>query len=408
MMLSDRSCCDQSVVTQSPPHRMDPVNGLSRRLFLAGAAGLALEVATRSSALAVRDEEVAARVEHMLSEMTLTEKVGQLFMIAAEGQAMTPNLASLLAEIKPGGVIFLGPNIGTPDQIRAYTQAIHRSDAGLPPLIAVDQEGGPVTRIPGDPAPGAVELGREPGRAVRAKARQRAEFLLSYGFDVNFAPVADVAYQSSSMMAWRSFGSDPSRVALRVNDFVRGSRRGGMPGAAKHFPGHGRTPVDSHFAIPEIDISKREWLRSDGLPFQAAIQAGVEMVMLGHLRFPQWDSAPASLSKAAVRTLRHDLGFHGIIVTDDLGMGALRGVDPFEAVDRALRAGVDLLLYASYPAPIRDLVNHVRHRVKRGDLSEARIEASVRRILHLKILHFGLLERAKRESGRTKQTGAKG
>jgi beta-N-acetylhexosaminidase len=181
-----------------------------------------------------------------------------------------------------------------------------------------------------------------------------------------------------------------------------------MPGAAKHFPGHGRTPVDSHFAIPEIDISKKEWLRSDGLPFQAAIKAGVEMVMVGHLRFPQWDSAPASLSKAAVRTLRQDLGCHGIIVTDDLGMGALRGVDPFEAIDRALRAGVDLLLYASYPAPIRDLVSYVRHQVKRGELSETRIEASVRRILRLKIVHFGLLEQSEREAGRTKQSGAKG
>jgi beta-N-acetylhexosaminidase len=344
----------------------------------------------------------------MLAEMTLAEKVGQLFIIAAEGQTMTPNLATLLAELRPGGVIFLGPNIGSPDQIRSYTRAIHRSDAGLPPLIAVDQEGGPVTRVPGDPAPGAVELGREPGREVRIKARQRAQFLLRYGFDVNFAPVADVAYQPTSMMAWRSFGSDPSRVALRVNDFVRGSRTGGMLGAAKHFPGHGRTPVDSHYAIPEIDIPKREWLHSDGLPFQAAVKAGVEMVMLGHLRFPQWDSAPASLSRTAVRTLRHDLGFRGIIVTDDLGMGALRGMDPFEAVDRALRAGVDLLLYASYPAPIRDLVDHLRHQVKRGKITEARIDASVRRILRLKILHFGLLERSLRRSSEPAKSGVKG
>jgi len=347
-------------------------------------------------------------VERTMSKMSLAEKIGQMFIIAAEGRAMTPNLQELLKDIQPGGVIFVAPNIGTADELRSYIKAIHRSNKLVPPLVAVDQEGGPVTRVPGDPAPGAVELGRQSGREVRALAKERAAFLASYGFDVNFAPVADVAYQPTSLMAWRSFGTDPERVALRVNDFVRGSHRGGMAGAAKHFPGHGRTSVDSHVAIPEIDLSRREWLKSDGLPFQAAVEAGVEMVMLGHLRFVRWDDKPASLSREAVQVLRNDLGFRGIVVTDDLGMGALQSMDPFHALDLALRAGVDLCLYVSYPAPIRDLVAHVRQRVKRGEITEARIDASVRRILRWKIQHFGLNDESGRVVERNERAGAKG
>ncbi len=305
-------------------------------------------------------------------------------MFEARGTSMTASYAERLTAERPGGVLFVAPNVGPIEDLAPFVQAIRQSNPAFPPLIAVDQEGGPVTRIPGDPSSGATELGREGDAAVRQAARDRSVYLRSFGFDINFSPVADVAYSPNSVMADRSFGDDPELVAEKVAATVDGMNATRLIGAAKHFPGHGRTPQDSHLAIPEVDISLDEWRRTDALPFLAAIEAGVSSVMLGHLRYGRWDDVPASMSKVAVDVLRDDLGFDGVVVTDDLGMDALAEWDPFEVVDLALDAGVDLLLYADPPAPPIELVDHVRARVERGEIPEGRIDASLRRLAHLR------------------------
>jgi beta-N-acetylhexosaminidase len=329
-------------------------------------------------------------VEQLLDDMSLERRVAQLFVFQAQGTDMTPGFEDQLKAVRPGGIIFVAPNIGNNDQIKRFVQAIHHSNQKTPPYIAIDQEGGDVIRLGGDPAPGAMELGRLSGDDTRAKSRDRARFLAGFGFDINFAPVADVAYQANSTMYLRSFGNDPKAVAASVSQFVRGSRQLRVMGAAKHYPGHGRTAVDSHNAVPDIDISWNDWKSSDALPFKAAIEAGVEMVMVGHLHYSQWDDQPTSLSKYAVKTLRDKLGFEGVIVTDDLGMGALAGRDPFDVLDRATDAGMDVLLYTVPPVAWDALVGHVAKRVRDGDVSEKRINASVRRILRLKVGHFDL------------------
>jgi beta-N-acetylhexosaminidase len=247
-----------------------------------------------------------------------------------------------------------------------------------------------VLRVAGDPAPGAVELGQEQDKTVRTLARERAEFLVSYGFDVNFAPVADVAYKPTSFMAQRSFGTTADLVARKVQDFVVGSRAGGMAGAAKHFPGHGRTMVDSHVALPEVLLSIKGWKKTDALPFKAAVAGGVEMIMVGHLYYPKWEDAPTSLSRIAISTLRKELEFDQVVVTDDLGMGALSTIDPYVVVDRAVKAGVDLLLYASSYVPITNLMAHLVERVEQGKVTEKRIDLSLRRILTMKAQRFAL------------------
>jgi beta-N-acetylhexosaminidase len=364
---------------------------LSRRLLLGGTAGaLAAGCLDVDAVDALRTRE-EAHIDNIIARMTTGEKAAQFFVVGAAGTSMSPGFRDLICDLQPGGVIFVAANIGPPDQLRAFVKEVHRTNRTIPPLVAIDQEGGPVVRIPGDPAPGAVELGKATDKAVRQKARQRAEFLAGFGFDVNFAPVADVAYKPTSFMASRSFGADPETVASKVHDFVRGSRSGGLAGAAKHFPGHGRTPLDSHATLPEVKLSLHGWKKTDSRPFAAAVAAGVEIVMIGHLRYPKWEDAPTSLSRVAVRTLRQELDFGGIVVTDDLGMGALRGIDPFEVVDRAIDAGVDLLLYASAPVPVADLMRHLRRRIERGDFSEKRIKASLRRILTLKSRRFELV-----------------
>lgn len=360
----------------------------TRRAVLASAVGIAAGAAPIGRALASDKREQV--VDRLLEQMSLRERVAQLFCFQAWGGGMEDAFANQLKAVKPGGIIFMPPNISTADGTKAFVKSIHDTLNTLPPFIAIDQEGGNVIRLAGDPAPGAMELGRLKENDARARARDRARFLTSFGFDVNFAPVADVAYKADSTMYDRSFGSDPRAVASTVRQVVRGSRQVQVMGAAKHFPGHGRTAVDSHIAVPDVRISLSSWKKSDALPFAAAVEAGVEMVMVGHLRYSEWDDRPMSLSKVSVQILRKMLGFQGVIVTDDLGMGALADMDPFEVLDRATNAGMDVFLYTAPPAPWDQMVDHVVQRVRKGEVSRKRIDASVRRVLRLKVDHFGL------------------
>src|SRR5215216_4960896 len=167
---------------------------LSRRRLIGGAAGAIAAGCLGMSEVEARPRE-EARIDKIIGRMTTAEKAAQLFMIGAAGVAMTGSFGVLLGDLQPGGVTFTYANIGPADSLRSFVRDIHRSNTALRPLIAVDKEGEPVLRVPGDPAPGAVALGKEPDKTVRHSARQRAEFLAGFGFDVNFAPVADVAYK---------------------------------------------------------------------------------------------------------------------------------------------------------------------------------------------------------------------
>ncbi len=360
----------------------------TRRRVLQGAAG-----AIGSSLMGSRPASAAsvgAAVNALLGQLSPRDKVAQLFIFEARGSTMTPSYAERLAAEHPGGVLFVSPNIGALADVGPFVAAIHASNPLVPPLVTIDQEGGPVTRLPGDPAPGAVEMRQWAEHDIVMAAAARANYLRSFRFDVNFAPVADVAYAPSSAMAARSFGSDPIAVANAVTSMVRGSKQTRLLSAAKHFPGHGRTTQDSHLTLPEVDLSIAEWLETDAIPFQAAVDAGISIVMVGHLRYLAWDDAPTSLSKTAVDLLRGELAFGGVVVTDDLGMAALADIDPFTVIDRAMAAGIDLLLYATPPAEPADLISHLQGRVETGEIPMARIDDSLRRVLSLKVRRFGL------------------
>jgi beta-N-acetylhexosaminidase len=345
------------------------------------ASGLSLTAPITASA------ETAARTK--LRELTLRQRVAQMFFFEVRGKFMSQTYLDDLRRVKPGGVLVVGPNIGTAEQFRSFMGEIHATNDVMKPFICIDQEGGPVTRLYGDPAPGAVQMGQLSNRDVRLLNQQRAEFLAGFGLDVNFAPVADIAYDANSSMASRSFGSDPKDVAAKVAATVKGSRTGGVLGAAKHFPGHGRTQADSHALLPEIDVPWDEWLKTDALPFKSAIEASVGMVMLGHLRYERIDYKPMSISKVAVRALRQDLSFNGVIVTDDLGMGALDDWDPFDVVSQAIDAGVDVLLWGSPPTGWDALIEHVIDMIRAGVVSRQEINRRAERVVALKMAHFG-------------------
>jgi beta-N-acetylhexosaminidase len=360
---------------------------MSRRSVLAAGVATAASIGLSPHAMAkpVRSTET---IDRIIRQMSLDEKIGQMFIIQVNGTEMVDWYRDLLLQVQPGGVLFFGYNIGTFEQVRSYIDAIQRTGRYAPPLIAVDQEGGPVTRVPGDPVPGATQLGQMTDRDVRRFSIDRGKFLREFGFNVNFAPVADVAYSPMSSMVSRSFGNDPDLVSAKITAVVSGSRRARVASAAKHFPGHGRTSIDSHALLPAVDISLSEWLRTDAVPFQSAISVGVEMVMFGHLLFPQWDSKPTTLSSEAVRVLREELGFSGVTVTDDLVMGAMANYSPYELVEQSIAAGMDMVLYTAPPAPFTDLIAHTQERVREGALSEQQIDASVKRILTLKSTWF--------------------
>jgi beta-N-acetylhexosaminidase len=313
--------------------------------------------------------------------MTARDLAARMFMLPVSGTSLAAEDEARLRDLKPGGVILVQANFGTPDEVRSLVAAIHATNPQLPPLVALDQEGGLVSRIVDDPAPSAADMGLLPPAEIAEDAHHRADTLAAYGFDVNFAPVADVAFSPDSIMSGRSFGSDPEVVAACVRAYVEGVAGSGVLHCVKHFPGHGRVSVDSHEALPTLDVDAQTWWEMDALPFRVAVEAGVPMVMLGHLVLPAWGDLPASLSPAAVNVLRDELGFTGIIVTDDLGMGALSAWDSTEIIDLAISAGSDLLLFVVTAAPPEEMVDHLTQSVEADGASAERVQASVTRLL---------------------------
>jgi beta-N-acetylhexosaminidase len=209
-----------------------------------------------------------------------------MFMVPVSGTVLTTEDDARLRDLQPGGVILVEANFGMPEEVRALVAAIHATNSDLPPLVALDQEGGIVTRISDDPAPDAPTMAQLPPAEISSLARARAETLAGYGFDVNFAPVADVAFRPDSFMSGRAFGDDPVVVAEDVEAYLRGVEGTSVLHAVKHFPGHGRVTIDSHEALPVLDVDDTTWWEEDALPFRSAIEAGVPMVMLGHLAVP--------------------------------------------------------------------------------------------------------------------------
>jgi beta-N-acetylhexosaminidase len=350
---------------------------LSRRRALALAtSGLAV-----MRTAAARGQET--NIESLVAAMAPMEQAARMVMISVAGTSLTAADDARLRALKPGGVILVGENFGTPREVRALVAAIHDTNPALPPLVALDQEGGIVSRIGDDPAPDAPAMGLLSPAEVSALARLRAETLAGYGFDVNFAPVADAALTPDSFMAGRTFGAGPEGVAENVSAYLDGVAGTGVLHCVKHFPGHGRVSVDSHEALPILDVDPAVWWEVDALPFRVAIEVGVPMVMLGHLVVPMWGDLPASLSPEAVRVLRQDLGFGGVVVSDDLGMGALANWGALDIVDLAVAAGNDLLLFIIMQMAAETLVEHLAARVEGGEIAADRVASSVARILNM-------------------------
>lgn len=339
--------------------------------------------------------------------MDLQTKIGQLITLLVYGDSAdaaddrntelygVPTPAEVIKHYRPGGVIYFAwaGNTVDPHQIGRLSNGVQAAAkaAGLPPLIiGTDQETGRVARM-GPPAtqfPGAMALAatHSPDLVRQAYAITGRE-LRAVGINTDFAPVADVnVNQSNPVIGTRSFGSESDVVARHVAAATAGLQLdAGISAAAKHFPGHGDTATDSHHGLPVITHSMIDWEYLDAPPFRAAIRAGIDLIMTGHLALPDRDPSgdPATLSgRILTGLLRDHLGFDGVIITDSLRMDAVRKAgDDGEIAVRALQAGVDILLE---PADPDAAVSAITDAVRSGRLTEERIDASVQRILDLK------------------------
>jgi beta-N-acetylhexosaminidase len=382
-----------------------------RRTVLAAALGAAAAAATASAAQAHGDKGEKRFVKRRLKAMSLEEKVGQLFTVYAYGRTAdttdaadvaknqethgVDNAAELIAAYKVGGIIYFtwSNNVANPAQITGLSnglQAASTADGGEPLLIATDQEHGLVVRItaPATQLPGAMALGatHDTAAAYDAAVISGTE-LRAMGLNLNFAPDADVNVNPANpVIGVRSFGSDAEHVAGFAAAQVEGYQaRGDLAATVKHFPGHGDTEDDSHTDLPRIDHTYEEWQAIDAPPFRAAVEAGVGAIMSAHIQFPALDPTltPATLSKPILTgLLREELGYEGVIVTDSLAMEGVRegyGDDRIPVL--ALLAGIDMLLM---PVDLDLAYNAVLAAVASGELTEARIDESVTRILGLK------------------------
>lgn len=276
---------------------------------------------------------------------------GQMLMVGLPGPRLDPVARELVRELRVGGVILFARNLEAPEQVWELTRDLQReavAASGRPLLVAVDQEGGTVQRLkaPFTLIPKARDLGLEASpREVEELARRTAYELALVGINLNLAPVLDVARGPECPLYERSYGADPELVAVLGKAAIRGYAAGGVLPVAKHFPGLGDTLRDSHVELP--DAQGKDPARSiDLIPFRQAIAAGVPAIMTAHTLIPEWDTRPGTLSAVAIQTwLRHELGFTGVVMTDDLEMGAIAGrFRVSQAAREALAAGADLLL----------------------------------------------------------------
>ncbi|WP_301125772.1 glycoside hydrolase family 3 protein [Streptomyces cacaoi] len=404
----------------------------SRRHVIAAVAGAAAAIGVPATASAASGSAAApsspygpaaaagappgpalrARAVALARRMTLEQKIGQLFVVEVYGQSAdtehaknrelygvgTP--AEVIAKYRPGGVIYFDARRG-PDNVQQPRQVAHLSNglqrtalsggARVPLLVSIDQEGGSVVlrmREPATQLPGNMALAA--GRSLR-DATGSAEIigteLAAMGINQNYAPDSDVNINPANpVIGVRSFGSDTDLCADFVPATVRGYHNSGIASAAKHFPGHGDTDVDSHTGLPQIGHSREELERIDLPPFRAAIRQGVDTIMTAHIVVPALDASevPATMSHDIVTgLLREKLGFEGVIATDALDMqGASDSFPPDVAPVRALSAGCDQLVLAP---ELDTAFAAVLKAVRGGRISQRRLDASVVRILEHKL-----------------------
>ncbi|MFH1076475.1 MAG: beta-N-acetylhexosaminidase [Pseudomonadota bacterium] len=328
-----------------------------------------------------------------LNNLSLEQLAGQRLMVGFEGTALSASLKDLIARLYVGGVILFSRNIESPAQLKNLCFSIqeYAQSIGQPPLlIAIDQEGGAVARLkpPFTVFSGNPAIGLAGEQAAIDFAETTAKELRRCGVNINFAPVMDVApLVFDSVMKERIFSCDPEVVAYLGCTIIQHLQKNGIAACAKHFPGIGRTTLDSHKDLPLLDKSRSELEGFELLPFQAAVHAEVSSIMLSHVLYVALDREwPASISLSiAYDLLRCSLGFKGVVITDDLDMGAITGrFDIDTAVRQALAADVDIVLICHSRPKMEAAYKTILSCIRNGLIYKDRFTPPIQRILDLK------------------------
>ncbi|MGE5615115.1 MAG: beta-N-acetylhexosaminidase [Bacillota bacterium] len=340
-----------------------------------------------------------------INNMSLEEKIGQMFIIGFDGSEPDVKLKEMICEKHVGGVVLFRRNVVSPEQLLGLLNSIKTINAGCtgnnagngrisaraPLFISVDEEGGSVSRMPGELAelPTAFSIG-ETGdiNCAYEMGSLIAEMIKAFGFNMNFAPVLDIwSNPRNTVIGDRSYGQDPDIVARLGVQAMKGISGEGVIPVVKHFPGHGDTVADSHKELPKVNHSLDRLMNFELVPFKEAIVNNADVVMVGHILLTEIDPEyPATLSEAVITgLLRGKMQFDGLVITDDMTMGAIEeNYNIGDAAVRSIIAGCDIILVCHGYREQKEAVEAVKAAVAAGSITEARINESVQRILELK------------------------
>ena len=331
------------------------------------------------------------KVDKLVANMSDADKVGQLLMIGIHGKTLNDDAKFMLNEYRVGGIILFDRNMESKDQVKTLIADINKAgkSAGLTPLfIGIDQEGGAVARMEDQliKVPPAEALGKEPIEQAVSLAKQSGTELKDLGFNINFAPVADLG-----LTYGRSFSTNPDEAVRYASAVGKAYDEAGLWYSYKHFPGIGKTDVDLHADTSVVPVSKETLLNEDTKVFVDLIKQSkpnTYAIMVSHAMYPQIDADhPSSLSKAIITDwLRKDMGYNGVVVTDDMDMGALAKHYTFgDMAVQSILAGSDILLVCHEYEHMQEAYNGLMKAVKDGRISKERLDESVKRILLMKM-----------------------
>lgn len=333
------------------------------------------------------------KVDKIVASMSKTEKIGQMVMIGIQGTKVDDDSLYMLNQYHMGGVILFDRNMESPEQVKQLTSDLQaQSNEKIPLFIGIDEEGGDVVRMAEKltPAPSQKEIGAT-GDIEQAKtwAIKTAKSLKDMGINVNFAPVADVGSNDK-----RSYSTDANTVIDFVRAATKGYQQENIIYSLKHFPGIGKGKVDSHIDSSSIDVAKEVLMTEDILPFKTIIDESDPndyFILVSHLKYLALDEEyPASLSsKIMTDLLRNKLGYKGIIITDDMEMGAVANHNDFRSIGvNAVKAGADIVLVCHEYKHQQEVYLGLLDAVNSGEISQERIDESVKRIIKVKLLHL--------------------
>ena len=333
------------------------------------------------------------KVDKIVASRSQTEKLGQMVMIGIQGTKVDDDSLYMLNQYHMGGVILFDRNMESPEQVKQLTSDLQaQSNEKVPLFIGIDEEGGDVVRMAEKltPPPSQKEIGAT-GDIEQAKtwAIKTAKSLKDMGINVNFAPVADVGSNDK-----RSYSTDANTVIDFVRAATKGYQQENIIYSLKHFPGIGKGRVDSHVDSSSIDVAKEVLMTEDILPFKTIIDENEPndyFILVSHLKYPALDEEyPASLSsKIMTDLLRNELGYKGIIITDDMEMGAVANHNDFRSIGvNAVKAGADIVLVCHEYQHQQEVYLGLLDAVNSGEISQERIDESVKRIIKVKLLHL--------------------